>query len=213
MTELELRHYREFESQYEETELAAQLMIRTHTNREQLAARGIQGPLARYGTSVEASVAAVQRGKNQTDPDHYALVNEAGNVVGAGSVFRSLDLKWLSLPLPRKVIPRQLRHAILPPESPNITAWVDDSERSTLSVAYSALVDRARHEAEHKHESIAWTLEPVDSPAFVLRAIESSLLTKTCTSRRYDDGENFTNTLGIPSRGPVRALYTAQLTR
>lgn len=213
MRDLELRHYQEFETQYEETELAAQLMIRTHNNREQLAARGIYGPLDRYGRSVEASVAAVQRGKEQADPDHYALVNKAGNVVGAGTVFRSLELKWLSLPLPRKAIPHRLRHTILPPNSPNITAWIDESEADSLSLAYSALVDRAHHETARDCDSTAWTLEPVDSPIFVLRAIESSQLARAGASRRYDDAENFTNAIGVPSRGPMRALYTAQLHR
>lgn len=202
-----MRHYRDFETDIEVTELAAQLKILVHANKQELANRAISGPFIRYGGSIEAGKAAIRRGQEQDDPDHLVPLNRAGNVIGAASLYRQLDLKWVPLPLPPNVVPDRIKSRNLRQGAPNITAWVDARSLYLLGPIYSELADRARAES-HEDETVhSWTLEPTGSTEFIHKAIKSAGLSRLGSSRRYDDGESFTNRWNIPSNAPARTLY------
>lgn len=197
-----LRPYSEFEAH----DLAQQLHGLVVRNANFLYARNMLGLLARYGTDIELAEQAVARGQNgrgDTDFQHYALVDESGDVTGAASVIPELPLRAQIAPVPPLLAIWPLSqeydfHSNLSPA--NVAAWVDASDdsdkfRSDMAGAYSAAArETAKNltdDAFYGDDTIrtAWTIEPRMSPRIVHQAITDAAMQEVAVGR-FDDNES-----------------------
>ena len=183
--------------------LANQLHEAVQENTELLRARNLLGVIARYGAGLEDAEHNVRRGQANIKSgvtQHYAVVNEAGNVVGAASSYPNLPLRKLHLPLPPALAIPPLAETF-EYANPNIHAWTDVGEEEVLVGAYKQLAYMAPTAAYVEEPSNApWTIEPLRSPKHIHTALQMAGLTKVAR-RRFDDGESRTK---IP---PISALY------
>jgi hypothetical protein len=195
-------------TQFEPLDLATQLHDTVVSNEALLRSRNFLGVIARYGSDLELAEQKVRKGQidhEQGTPSHYAVVNEAGNVVGAASSYQNLPLRKLHLPIPSGLAKPPLavpfKYA-----NPNISAWTDINEEESLVGAYQQLVamNRKRGIIGEPHEA-PWTIEPIRSPKHIHVAIQMAGLDKVAT-RIFDDGES---RIKIP---PVSTLYTKSST-
>lgn len=86
--------------EFDASELAIQLHEAVSASRDELAARDLLGPIARYGASAELAEEKVRKGQNDENPTHFAVMNDSGNVVGAASIYEDLPLGKPNLHLP-----------------------------------------------------------------------------------------------------------------
>lgn len=194
-------------------ELGARLHDIVTENKELLAARHMLGLIARYGADVDTAVAKVQKGQGELNPQHFAVVDEAGDVQGAASIIVDLPLGKLTLPVP----PRYARHVpglytVYPHASHNVQAWTGARRIVLLNNAYSALADHFRTHVPaagmrvwSNHER-PWTIEPVGSPGYAHEAIASAGLHMVAVGW-FDDAES---TATAPPRSALYAHLQSQ---
>ncbi len=190
---------------FEPSELASRLHGVVRDNEALLRARNLLGVVARYGACLELAEQNVCRGQANIEngiTQHYAVVNEAGNIVGAASSYPDLRLRKLHLPIsPALAVPPlavTYKYA-----NPNIHAWTDKEEEEVLVGAYRQLADMNRSddpEPYDKPTNVPWTIEPIRSPKNIHTAIKMAGLTKVAT-RLFDDGES---RIKVP---PISSLY------
>lgn len=130
----------------------------------ELTARHITGPVKRYGGSLSGATDAVAQGQRDHDAgvsDHYAVIDEAGNTIGAASV-EDTALRRLRLPIrPRLAVgPLAVRFHNA---GHNIKAWSTETgpERPALAVAYGGLVSIAESRRIHTGGGMTFTVEPL----------------------------------------------------
>lgn len=207
----ELHPYTEFDS----TELAAQLHKAVTASESLLRARNINGPIARYGGELAIGIQNVEKGQEEhtyNELGHFAIVGDSGDIIGAGSIYPNLKLRKLRLPLPPALAEKRLS-VYFTYAKPNIHAWIDD-DQGDLAEVYEELLETSRADqystnivrvegdfTRDKRTGVAWTLEPLRSPKSIHTAIQASGLDKITTSR-FDDGES---RLHIPPRGILYA--------
>lgn len=180
---------------------AAALGSRLHEivndSQEQLASRHLLGLLSRYSHDADTAIARVQKGQGETTPQHYAIVDDAGDVQGSASIFEHLPLGRTRLPLPTGIAKRMpLLYTAYPYATHNVHAWTANSAaQELLPEAYSELADRFRRYIPDLNAHVwyekqkPWTIEPVKSPAHVHEAIAASGLRKV-RAARFDDAES-----------------------
>jgi len=179
-------------TQFEPLELATQLHKTVQGNEALLQTRNLLGVVARYGASLELAEQNVRRGQANTKAgitNHYAVVNETGNVVGAASSYPDLRLRKLHLPIPPALA--------IPPlavtfkyANPNIHAWTDVREEEVLMNAYKQLTTMNRSGRPYgKPTNVPWTIEPIRSPKHIHTVLNMADLTRVAT-RLFDDGES-----------------------
>ena len=178
-------------TKFDPSELASQLLLSVKQNEVQLADRHLLGVVKRYGsgTDLNQAVTTVQKGAAdhaEGTSQHYAIVSEAGNVVGAASLYPKLGLAKQGLPLAPRLVPDYLRRPVVD-LGPNISAWTVKDEEAALVGAYRKL-GRMSFEGEEPHAA-PWTIEPRRSPSFIHAAIEMAGLIKE-GSGYYDDRES-----------------------
>lgn len=186
--------------QFDASDLARQLSSAVEVSKDLLETRNLLGPIARYGASLEYATEKVIKGQADTNPDHFAVVNAAGNVVGGASIYHGLELRKLRVALPPRLARGPLA-ARYPYANPNIAAWTRPGEEEILEGAYRQLTDLAYKPriAKEPHET-PWAVESVNSPKSIHEAIMTAGLTRLLV-RRYDEGESNRD---IPPRS---ALY------
>lgn len=180
-----LQPYTEFEA----SDLAVQLHGIVVASEQELRARNLLGVLERYGRGMELAEHNVRKGQHDANPDHFAVVNEAGNVVGSASAYRGLPLRKLHLPLPGLMAVLPFAEPF-PYANPNIHAWTKTGEEEVLVGAYRQLAEmNMKPKLVNEPHDSPWTIEPTRSPRYVHTAIAMAGLTKVAT-RRFYDGEN-----------------------
>lgn len=176
-----------------------------------LRARNILGPISRYGWGLELGIQNVEKGQHEHDLGEigrYAVMSDAGNIVGAASIYPNLSLRRLRVPVPPMLAVEY------PQATPNIHAWTT-GDTETLAQAYSRLRDLAHKKIRNQQVPppnpantlkglIPWTIEPVSSPQYIHDALLRAGLTRNA-SQRFDDGESRRH---IP---PLSTLYTGSL--
>ena len=190
-------------TQFEPLELATQLHEAVQGNEALLHTRNLLGVVARYGASLELAEQNVRRGQANIKTgitNHYAVVNEAGNVVGAASSYPDLRLRKLHLPIPPALAVPPLA-VTFKYANPNIHAWTDIKEEEVLVGAYKQLADMNRSSEPYgKPTNVPWTIEPIRSPKHIHTALKMAGLTRVAT-RLFDDGES---RIKVP---PISSLY------
>ncbi len=183
--------------------------------------RHIVGPTQRYGGSGDDAVRSVEALKinhEKHQPETFAVIDETekDEVIGLATIYPGLPLGNMRLPLPAG-IPKHERigrylgwtRVDYPYATHNLLAWTDgyppnlntltQSPESTVASAYKALVNKVQSEAYCDRRP--WTIEPVDSPGYIHRAIGGSGLAKIAT-RRFEDNEDNRH---IPPRSTLYA--------
>ena len=179
-------------AQFEPLDLATQLHEAVVGNEALLHSRNLLGVIARYGSSLELAEQKVRKGQakhEQGSPYHYAVVNEAGNVVGAASSYPDLRLRKLHLPIPPALAVPPLA-VTFEYANPNIHAWTDVKEEEVLVGAYKQLA--AMNSSGHPYgepTNAPWTVEPIRSPKHIHTALKMAGLSRVAT-RLFDDGES-----------------------
>lgn len=190
-------------TQFEPLELATQLHEAVQGNEALLQTRNLIGVVARYGASLELAEQNVRRGQTNTETgvtQHYAVVNEAGNVVGAASSYPDLRLRKLHLPIPPALAVPPLA-VTFKYANPNIHAWTDVKEEEVLVGAYTQLANmNTSGQPYGEPTNVPWTIEPIRSPKHIRTALKMADLTRVAT-RLFDDGES---RLRVP---PISSLY------
>jgi hypothetical protein len=190
-------------TQFEVTDLATQLHEAVVANEPLLHSRNLLGVIARYGASQELAEQNVRRGQTNIETgvtQHYAVVNEAGNVVGSASSFPDLPLRKLHLPIPPALAVPPLA-VTFKYANPNIHAWTDVKEEEVLVGAYRQLAAMNMSGTPYgKPTESPWTIEPIRSPRHIHTALKMADLTRVAT-RFFDDGESRKR---IP---PISSLY------
>ena len=191
-------------TQFKPSELAPQLHEVVQDNEVLLRARNLLGVVNRYGESIELAEQNVRRGQANIEngiTQHYAVVNEAGNVVGSASIYPDLRLRKLHLPIPPAlaVPPLAVTYKYA---NPNIHAWTDVDEEEVLVGAYRQLanMNTIREPYDGEPTNVPWTIEPSRSPKNIHTAIKMAGLIKVA-KRLFDDGESRTK---VP---PISSLY------
>jgi hypothetical protein len=189
MTEL-LIPYTKFDT----TELARAMFNLVVKNQEMLQLRFCPGVVSRYGVDIATAETNISKGQYNTKNGimgHFAVVNAAGNVVGAASSFPKLPLRKLDLPLqPRMMVgPMKLATTEIYAGNRNITAWTEAAEEGLLTKIYQDLSDIALQSGSISQPDAPWTAEPVRSPALIHDSIEAAGLAPTIDAR-FDVGES-----------------------
>lgn len=203
-------------SEFDTDDLARQIHDAARQSEELLRVRHLLGPIARYGASLQAAAESVLRGQSETDPMHFAVVNEMGDVVGAASIYENLKLGRTKLPLPPGLLRpgdatksnwAYLHYGCI---GMNVSAWVKPSDSELLWPTYQALVDISkvsswsRRGGDDSSGDWIWTVEPALTLAEVHTAIKDAGLRPVGKMGRYDDHEPGRR---IPPRG---YLYIAR---
>jgi len=174
-------------TQFKTPELANQLFNLVLRNEKLLEVRHFIGVIARHGAILsEHSVAKGQKNHEPGIAEFYAVINPAGNVVGAASVLHNLPLSRLRLPispfLARGPLSQSYKYA-----SPNISAWTDANEGELLTSVFTKLAtDNDQPRIDNERHKTPWVIEPTRSPQHIHDAIALSGLTQVATHRFYD---------------------------
>lgn len=178
--------------QFEAPDLARQLNGLVMQNQDMLALRGLRGVIARYGVDEEYAENRIRRAQSSIGSvQHFAVVNDAGNVFGAASYDHAMPLRKLHLPLPPALAFGPLVDDGYKYASPNVCGWVDDRASDRLFAVYHDLRERVRVPSYDRDtvKLVPWTLEPTRSPDVVHKAIIEAGFKKVAT-RRFDDLES-----------------------
>ena len=201
-------------------------------SKEQLAARHLLGLIDRYGVDVDTAVEKVHKGQGEDNPQHYAIIDEAGDVQGSASISEGLPLARTRFNLPSGITRRiPLAHIKYPYATHNVHAWTAaTAPEETLAKAYDQLTQpfkvfypELKGYVWYEHQR-PWTVEPVKSPVHIHEAIAASGLRKIIEAR-FDDGESSRVTPPLATlyshvisrydspHGQLRELKTGQLSR
>lgn len=183
------------------TEFAAPALgVRLHEivadNKELLAGRHMVGLIERYGSDPDMATMKVRKGQGESNPQHFAIIDEAGEVQGSASIIGGLSLGKSRLSLPPNVSRRLAgSYVAYPYASHNVQAWTGERQTDLLYLAYGALADHFRHPLPSvgltvwSSQARPWTIEPMRAPSSVHEAISASGLHKVATGR-FDDAES-----------------------
>jgi hypothetical protein len=172
--------------------------------------------MARYGQGAEAALENVTLGMAKHDSlklGDFVVVSpdDPERVLGKASIYPSLSLRELRLPIPPGFArgPLAIRY---PYAAPNIQAWVKGGSEGLLSRVYQELSEIAERdeykpateteEGSFSPRNATWTIEAQTSPSYVHDAILSVDGLQRVAARRFDDQEHHFRR--VP---PVSTLY------
>jgi hypothetical protein len=181
--------------------------------RRHLRERNLRGTLARYPKGSEFMPLWERNVRHAINPDNpiqaFAIIGENGRNIGTATVLTGLELRLTSSLLPAVLARKRESTKIVNVTyglGANISAWTVGGavNQEYLQEAYRQLFEIGKEmppvidaelcaDSPYERRLVqdrVWTIEPVSSPEFVARAIESAGLRRMGDYERYDDGEH-----------------------